>query len=122
MHDDRHVQVDGKLQLLLKDAQLVGLGNVPVIVQPRLADRDDLRMLGQFGDLQEVVTGQVFKVLGMDADSGINKVILLRERDHALCVLQIDGVVDNAADALFGQRRKQRVPVRVEPSVVIVSM
>ena len=86
MHDDRHIQVERELQLLLKDPQLVGLGNVPVIVQPRLADCDDLRVFGQFCNLRKIIGGQVFEVLGMDADSGINKVILLRERDHTLRV------------------------------------
>lgn len=120
VYHKRHIQIKTEPDLLLKHAQLERLRSVPVIVQPRFADRDHLWMFGQRGELFEIIVGYVVQVLGMKADCGVAVRIPLGKLYNAACGFQIDRVVDDAAHAHFGQGCEQLVAILVEPRVVIV--
>ena len=91
-----------------------------MVVESRLADSHDLRVLCQLRDSVEVIVGQVLKVLGVNSDRRVHVVILLGECNNALCVIKVYGVVHNAANALVGQIAEHAVPVLIEPAVVVV--
>ena len=76
----------GELELLHEDLFLprARAGVLPVVVEPDLADRDDLRVREQAFDLLQPVFRQVGGALRVDADRAVDVVVFFTQRDGLL--------------------------------------
>ena len=119
--DDRKIQLQRKLQLRAQHDLLRHLrGGVPVIVQTDLADGADFRLRRQRADLLQTVIRPAGGLLRVPANSGIDKIICLRDGNGARGRHgAVTGVHDERNAALM-HGTQHLVTVGVELSAVVV--
>jgi hypothetical protein len=61
-------------------------------------------VLEQLGQLVEITVREPLKVLGVDADAGVDMGIGFGISDRGMRGLKINGGVDNGSHAVFGHR------------------
>ena len=122
---DRQAVLCGELELLHENLLLprARAGVLPVVVEPDLTDRDDLRVRKQAFDLLQPAFRQIGGALRVDADRAVNVVVFFTQRDGLLEALEIRRHLDDAADALLRQNgAEQLVAIGVELLGIVVGV
>ena len=98
--DDRLAELGGDLELRFEEALLVVVrGVLAEVVEARLADRDRARVAEQVAKLVEAVRVGLVRVVRVDAEDGVDAVVLLGERERLVRARDAGGDGDHAVDA-----------------------
>jgi hypothetical protein len=85
VQDRRLAHREGERQVAAEVLELVrDRREDPVIVEAGLADRDDAWVRGQRGDPSPLRLGHLGRVVGMDADGGIEPGVTIDETDGGI--------------------------------------
>ena len=91
-----------------------------MIIQPRLADRDDPRTLRQLAQRRDHILARLLSVVGMNADDREDVRIFFRQLDRAPAAFDRGADRDDAGDAGFGRAREDVVEISCEIRVIEV--
>ena len=122
VHDDGKVQLLRQRELIAQHPLLKLPRRVllPVVIQPDLADGNDLRLPRPRAERVQTVLRVGRAVLGMPADGGVDARIGPRQLHRAAGGLQITARVEDQPHAVFGHGGEQRLTVGVKRLVVVV--
>ena len=122
MKNDRHIQLLRERELIAQHPLLKLSRRVlfPVVVQPDLADGNDLRLPRPRAERVQTVLRVGRAVLGMPADGGVDVRIGPRQLHRTAGGLRIAAGVEDQPHAVFGHGGEQRLTVGIERLVVVM--
>ena len=120
-HGITNDQLKLRLEMCIRDRYIPG-GEVVVVVEADFPQSDDLGVPEHVGDFGKVLLGEVLRLMGMVAHSGVEKGVALGQSGGFLGSFQIAAHVDDVANAVILQSGDDFVPVGVEAFVVVVGV
>ena len=124
MDDDGQVQLLGQLHLTTENRLLEFPGGIlrPVVVQADLADGNHFFMAAQRPDGVKIRIGTPGAVLRVNAHSGVNVGILLRQGHSLAGALRVTARVHHQPHPGSGEGGQDLVPVGVEAVGIVMGM
>ena len=125
MNNDRQLFLPRQIDLAAEPVALVVARLhilLPVVIETDLTDSDDLLLRGLLRQPGKGLLIQLTHVARMHTDGRIDKRILVRKLNAALCRRQIGSDIDDAADAGFLHTAKHGFTVFVKLLIIVMRM